>query len=88
MAFPGHRFLFDASFLRGFGRVLIKKMSGFHDFIDKLPAAFTQRCSQWKLATFFSSLALVLEDAEKKAPTALRAVNVNVAVWLGPICAI
>lgn len=37
---------------------------------------------------FFSSFALVLEDAEKKAPTALRAVNVNVAVWLGPICAI
>lgn len=36
----------------------------------------------------FFSLALVSEDAEKKAPTALRAVNVNVAVWLSPICAI
>lgn len=44
------------------------------------------RSGSWQL--FFSSLALVLEDAEKKAPTALRAVNVNVAVWLGPICAI
>lgn len=44
------------------------------------------RSGSWQL--FFSSLTLVLEDAEKKAPTALRAVNVNVAVWLGPICAI
>lgn len=45
------------------------------------------RSGSWQL--FFSSLALVSEDAEKKeAPTALRAVNVNVAVWLGPICAI
>lgn len=52
-AIIGHHFLFHASFLRGFGRVLIKKMSGFHDFIDKLPAAFTQRCLQWKQGTFF-----------------------------------
>lgn len=43
---------------------------------------------------FFYLLSLVLEDAgkkkkeKKKAKIALRAVNVNVAVWLAPICAI
>lgn len=50
-------------------------MSGFHDFIDKFPAAFAQRPSQWRLGTF---LLLVLKDAES-SPT-LRGINVNVAM--------